>query len=338
MSEPRQRWALSPENKVDAREALRVLDGSGLTLTEAAQRAVAGKLAVERVLFRVAADRFMLQLVRSKPRPSTLRWYENKLAVMIEKLGELPMDSIARMDILRVGDEQDVVDATRCSYYRAIRAVWRWARATEPPLVGVDVTEGLPTSARTHEGKVTGILTVSDTAAVLGVPEKHRSAIALMLFAGLRPDELWGKDKPPLLWRHVLIQEKIIRVPADIAKTRTPRVIEGLPDTVWHWLQPKAPDQQVSLVASNALIRAAQVAGGFSAKVDGQHRVYRAWPYDGTRHSFATYALGLTADPGKVSLWLGHEGDPRMLYTHYRGLCTKAEAEAYFALRPLPPA
>lgn len=52
------------------------------------------------------------------------------------------------------------------------------------------------------------------------------------------------------------------------------------------------------------------------------------------RHTFATYATAYTEDAAKVSLWLGHEGKPQMLHRHYRGLTTKAQAEAFFALRP----
>jgi len=58
------------------------------------------------------------------------------------------------------------------------------------------------------------------------------------------------------------------------------------------------------------------------------------WPQDCLRHSFATYAVALTNNPGQVAIWLGHNGNPTMLYRHYRGLTTKAEADKFFALRP----
>ena len=201
-------------------------------------------------------------------------------------------------------------------------------------MVGADITEGLPTTPRRADDKVTGILSVADTLAILQGTGRHRSALALMLFAGLRPQELWGIDKPALLWRHIDPVEHIIRVPAEVAKTRKPRILEGMPPTVWTWLTPGAPESPVSQISSQALIRAAQIAGGFARKKHHQREVLRPWPHDATRHTFATYALALTGDPGRVSLWLGHEGNPRMLYTHYRGLATKAEAEKYFALRP----
>ena len=315
-----------------------MLDGSGLSLVDVAKRALAGRSALDRKTLATAADLFLLELVRNKARPSSVRWYENKLSALLAALGNLYLDDITRADILACVQAQGVSEATQASYCRAIRAVWRWALRQEPAMVALDVTEGLPTSTRHRENVSPGILTVADAARIMAGADRFRSALALLLFAGIRPQEIWGVDKPPLLWRHILPEEKLIRVPAEVAKTRKPRLIEGLPPTVWVWLQPGPADQPVCHASSQWLIRSAQLAGGFSRKEGGQHCVLRPWPHDATRHSFATYALALTGDPGRVSLWLGHEGNPRMLYTHYRGLATKAEAERYFAIRPALPA
>lgn len=331
------RYALSPEQKVDAREALRILEGSGLSLTVAAQRAVGGRAALQHVSLRTAADRYLLQLVRSKARGATVRWYENKLAPILAELGEKKMDDLTRSDLIAAAEGQQVEEPTRCSYFRAVRAVWRWAMRQEPPLAGADITAGLPTSARRAEDHAPGFLSVDDAARILAGAGRHRSALALMLFAGLRPQELWGIDKQPLRWKHVLIDERIVRVPAECAKTRKPRLLEGLPPTLWPWLEPRGPEDPVAWCASQQVIRVAQRAGGFARRAAGphqQHVVVRAWPYDATRHTFASYALALTGDPGRVALWLGHEGSPRLLHTHYRGLTTQAEASRYFALAP----
>lgn len=51
------------------------------------------------------------------------------------------------------------------------------------------------------------------------------------------------------------------------------------------------------------------------------------------RHSFATYHLALHRDATKTAYLLTHS-KPTMLYQHYAGRATKAEAEAYFAITP----
>ncbi len=55
---------------------------------------------------------------------------------------------------------------------------------------------------------------------------------------------------------------------------------------------------------------------------------------DALRHTFASYAVALTSDPGRVAIWLGHEGNPTMLHRHYRGIATEADARRFFALMP----
>jgi hypothetical protein len=58
------------------------------------------------------------------------------------------------------------------------------------------------------------------------------------------------------------------------------------------------------------------------------HRVH-----NGGRKSCATYMLELTQDAPKTAIILGHTS-PHLLYSTYRGLTTKAEAEAYFNILP----
>ena len=52
------------------------------------------------------------------------------------------------------------------------------------------------------------------------------------------------------------------------------------------------------------------------------------------RQALRENAAALTGDAGKVAHWMGHEGDSGTIHRHYRGLATKAQAEAFFGLRP----
>lgn len=210
-------------------------------------------------------------------------------------------------------------DSTKAAIVRACRALWNWAISEEPQIATTDATAGLLITVK-HKGGDAEILTVAECAAIMKHAGRYRSALAVLLFSGIRPEELAGRGKDPLLWGAFDREARIIRVPANIAKTGKARIIEGLPDTLWRWLQPGGALDRVCPARTRQALEAAQAA------------VSRPWPHDCTRHSFATYALALTGDPGRVSTWLGHEGNTSMLHRHYRGLTTKAEAEKFWAI------
>lgn len=72
-----------------------------------------------------------------------------------------------------------------------------------------------------------------DVRAVLDGVGLYRWALAIMMFAEVRPQEMAGRRKPPMQWQHVDRKAKLIRIPTDIAKTRRARMIEKLPPTLW---------------------------------------------------------------------------------------------------------
>jgi hypothetical protein len=69
------------------------------------------------------------------------------------------------------------------------------------------------------------------------------------------------------------------------------------------------------------LIVAARVAAGI-----------KKWPADALRHSWVTYRFALTGDAARTASEAGH--DQAVLHRHYRALATKAQAGAFFAIRP----
>jgi integrase len=320
----RKDFALSAEQRADARAALLLLDGSGMSLTDAVRKALHGRRALRRVSVETAADEFLRTRLINGNRSRTVDWYEQKLNAIVSAFGERRIDDIDRPQINAWLNSLEVSAGTRAGLARCARALWRWAATQDPPLVSMDATAGLKTVGPTNRGEA-HFLTVPDAKKILDGSGPYRSALALLLFAGIRPEEVAGTGKPLLLWKHVREAEKMIRIPSEIAKTGKPRIIEGLPETLWHWLQRPAGAQDNDPISPG---RTTQLVRRSRALLGG------TWPHDATRHTFATYALAFTGDPGKVALWLGHEGNPTMLHRHYRGLATKADGDTFFALRP----
>ena len=76
------------------------------------------------------------------------------------------------------------------------------------------------------------------------------------------------KYKEPLRYRHVNPVEKLIRVPAEVAKTGKARLIQGLPTTVWAWLGPPArssPDRGAQAICPVYAIQLHRRAAACSA-------------------------------------------------------------------------
>ena len=170
-----------------------------------------------------------------------------------------------------------------------------------------------------------GFLSVKEVEAIMCESKEWRAALALMLFAGLRVEEVAGEGKPAMTWREVDVVGKVIRVPGECAKVAgQARLLQGLPEAVWAWLGKGGRDgQRICPGQSLNAVRWAQA------------RLERPWPRNALRHTFATYAVALTGEPDRVAGWLGHESGARLLNAHYAGLARKAEAVEFFALRPV---
>lgn len=313
--------ALSAVERSDARAALALLQGSGLSLEAAVRRALEGRAALRRITVEDATEKF-LRARLGDCRDTTWGFYETKLQAVRDTFGTRQMDEVSRADFREWLAAMQVTPTTRAGYVRAARALWRWAARQEPPLAGPSPTEGLSGTVPA-KGDTIGFLTVAEVAGILEKPSAWRSCLALMLFAGLRVDEVAGEGKPPLLWRSINVSEKTIRVPGECSKTGRARLLQGLPPTVWAWLQPQADEVRICPGQSENAVRWCQP------------RLARKWPKNALRHTFATYAVALTGEPDRVAGWLGHEGGSRLLHGHYAGLARKAEAEAFFALRPV---
>lgn len=324
-------FVLSAAQRADAREGLRTLEGSGISLAEAARRAVAGKKALKRATVAECVDWFVRAKLLEGLRQQSVDWYENKLSGFVHEFGGLEMDGVSRAELRRwLGDLKHTANTTAAKA-RAVRAFWRWAMAQEPPYAGTDITSGLRTSSsRTEESGDIEFLTVGECATIMRGAGDYQAAMALMLFAGVRPGEVAGQHKEKLLWKHVRRQEKLIRIPASIAKSGRngrSRQIEGLPPALWKWLPPGDDSDPVCSSQALQAVRLAQRLAGYDTS--------RPWPHDALRHTFATYHCAAFEDPGKLALLLGHEGSVSLLYRHYRGLATKAQAKEFWTLRPI---
>lgn len=141
--------------------------------------------------------------------------------------------------------------------------------------------------------------------------------IVLGLFCGLRPERELGE----MSWEDV--KEDVVIVQGERAKSRSRRPVD-LPVNARAWLK-LCPSREGKILPANFRRKwtALREAVGL---LDG-------WPHDGLRHTFATMHLAHHRDEKRLQLLMGHES-AELIYKHYRGITTAAEAEKFWALRP----
>lgn len=301
---------------MDARSAILILEGTGMTLEAAAIKAVGRAGLINPTAVETAVDMFIRRCIKKNLSAKTVEFYDDKLRAFSGSFGEYFMENLTRAEIREWLDSLPVKASTEKSYRNAISVFLNWARREDPPLVSTNVIDGLSSDNPKTERRIE-ILTPDEARKVMANAGPYAPMLALMLFAGTRPSEIRSSHKPPMLWKQVDHESKIIRISAQQSKTRAARPLEELPENVWTWLVKDGDDPHIAPGMPRQAVRRGRDAIG-------------RWPQDVCRHSFFTYHLAKYGNISKAMMIAGHEEKPNTMYQHYRGVATKAEAEEFF--------
>lgn len=208
-------------------------------------------------------------------------------------------------------------EVTKRNHYKRVGAFYRWAKMEN--LSNVNPCEAIRSPAR--EIDEVSVLSVEDTEKLFQTARKHRphacARLALEAFAGLR-----FSSAARLVKDDVNFADKGITLPAAKLKTRKRHYIEGLPENLWKWLR-AAPDEAWTLTERQYLAQKSDVF-----RLAGIEN-----PGNVLRHSFCSYHVAKHRDAARTAVILCH-ANPRMLYQHYKGRGTSADAQRYFSLAP----
>ena len=157
-----------------------------------------------------------------------------------------------------------------------------------------------------------------------------RAMLAIGGLTGLRTAELLR-----LTWEDVRKVEGNIEVTAGKAKTRQRRLVEIVP-ALAQWLEPFAEftgklwtqhENSFQRRLCELCEKTEYETKGGKAKVTRKA--------NGLRHSFCSFHFALHANEGATAQQAGNS--PQMIHAHYKGLATKTEAAAWFAVSPEQP-
>jgi len=319
---------LLQHERADAREALDLLVGSDLSLAECVRIAlqIDGDGGYRKLSLEMAIDEYLdhcrQRVKNGSMRARTVDFYDDHLWAFERAFPGKEMDEFNSRML------KSYFESGSRTQWRAVRALFNWAEKQDPQLVRRNPVRGVSLSPVVKEEEIR-FLSVEEAQSILAIerPELRR-AFALALFAGIRPEEFNSHEKPGLRWEHVNREEKLIRIPADMAKgsrrRSMARLIDQAPENLWSWLQ-DAPESGLILdMLPRQMTYWAKKLAGYGSG--------RKWPDDGLRHTFATYHVAAFNDVAKTSLIMGHRGNADMIHRHYRGLATKSQGEAFFGL------
>lgn len=146
--------------------------------------------------------------------------------------------------------------------------------------------------------------------------------MALEAFGGLRNSSAKRLQLVDINWT-----ERGILLPGKAHKSGRRHYLENLPPNLWAWLEAWRDRPEAWSWKGSQLMH---------AKSRAVSRAGLKLPVNVLRHSFASYHVALHADAAKTAILMQHTNQA-MLYRHYKGIASKADAEAFFAIHPWGP-
>lgn len=264
----------------------------------------------------VVAVRTYLQDLLSRGRsPIHISTVRRTLGDLLATVGDETLLSLHRPVL------QDYLDGARTDkVYNKRRAIlsafFAWARGKL--YVVTSPVDDIPVrSVRSTGGEIT-FLTLDQIRALFRITLHREPGLlwyyAMQVFAGLRPTEAQGVEIPTGTMEYV-------RVGAERAKTRSSRLSPVLPPlhrilTGFPCPQPTVPYDTARERRLRSILRKEGVP----------------MSPDILRHTFASYRFPVIGD-GELSQDMGNS--PAIVFRHYRGVVSRADADAFLQLDPL---
>jgi integrase/recombinase XerD len=326
-------FGMSAYTLADSRAALALLSPHNVTLKAAAEFYV-GNMDVIRESKPVPL--IVEELLSAKEQDGRSERYirdlRNRLEVFAKQFATRPIHEIAANEIDDWLRSLSGGPVNRNNFRRLLSVLFSFAvkrrYALKNPVAQVDVA--------TVEVTKPGILTVDEARGLLeSATPDFAPVIALSLFAGLRPEsEIWRLD-----WSHIDLEERTIDVQKskNVASHRFIRISDNL----LAWLKPHAKKRGPLTLENEPYFRRMRETRERAVlkleKAEIAAENLKTWPSDCLRHTYASCHYAAFKNAADTAEQLGHGGNLRMLFRHYRGRVKEADALAFWQILPSVP-
>jgi len=320
---------LTDEKRADALTALRLLDGTNGTLTQAVEfwKKHAAP-AIPRSITQVYGE-LLEAMEAANRRTRTIEEIRIRLKGLVDDYGDTPIARVTTSDLESWLNERcrKLAPRTRAHFRQVLHRLFQHAlkrgyRDTNP-VASLEKPASEETTPRILEPADVKALLLSAQANA-GPGENERTVklrhqmlphLAISFFAGLRASELAALD-----WRNIDLSRRHILVDPATAKKRRARYVKIEPNLL-AWITPYRQAAGPVFYSRRGL-RAVQKRAGVEI------------PHNGARHSYGSYHLAAFQDAARTASQLGHTDDTAVLFNHYRALVRPRDARAYWKIKP----
>jgi len=331
---------LSQGERLDAMRAVKILGDLNVSLVDAADfyRIHAKPSGGDRTIREVWNELKDYKDTRQRVRPRYLEDLNLRLYGFIYSFGERDVKEVSAEEIETwLYADKTISEVTRHNIYRYISVLFSYAQGKRDKRVSTANPYRIDNPIQrvtepTIEQKSPEILNIQQVKVLLDAAQQSNDRLGLLpyvvlaLFCGIRSSELILLD-----WRDVNLVKGQLTIHGRIAKKRSIRNIP-IPENARNWLAPYAkksgPVSPINCIAR--FTRVVKEAGWVTSK-KGKEK--STWPTNAMRHCYGSYLFAMTENAPVVSARMGHKGDD-VLFAHYRALCDKSDAEAYFSILP----
>lgn len=266
----------------------------------------------------VTVDRLCAEFAAAKAagwKKLTARNFASVSKMFLAEFGGKPLADVTAAALEAWLDKVGGSAGNRNFLKRTISPAFSWAKRrdmlTESPFGKMEKVKVV------RKGGV-DVFTPDEARNLMGLlPPDCVAAYALLLFAGIRPDEL-----KKLRWGDV--REDFVHITPAIAKTAQVRNVSIEPN-LRAWLDSTgehAPDEHVCPANWSRKTREIRKAAGITERRDT------------ARHSYASYWLVKHKDEHALKMNMGHSRNSDTLFVHYRAAVTPAQAAEYWGIMP----
>lgn len=247
----------------------------------------------ETIRLSVLFKKHILKLQSRGARQETITSRKLKCNTFIKRLDDPCISKVTRQDfkdyILQFGS----TETTRRSIRSEVGAFLNWAFENDHTSTNY---YKVTWEVNLEDEKLVGILTPEETKELMdSMPDGYKVAMALCLFAGIRPYEV-----PRIKWENIYREKKLIIIEGKQSKTRRNRKLTDLPDNLFRWIDRY---QTLSMGKDGPINRYRMLA---KHRKNACKKVGILYPHDGARHSFGTYGYFMEGGKSWAMRCMGH--------------------------------